>query len=175
MPLRVWLPLSIFVAAAGVSFATGSSWTTMGILTPMAVQVSAAMAPQVPAEQMLPFFYASVGAVLAGSIFGDHCSPISDTTVLSSVASSCRVEEHVWTQMPYAIVAALVAMGAGNVYCLHQNQPPWVGLLIGAGVLVVIVSLFGRAPKARIAIPPISPERLERRLEGDAQPPGTDG
>jgi Na+/H+ antiporter NhaC len=143
----MWLPLIIFASAAGVSFATGTSWGTMGILTPVTVQIAANLAGELPDEAALQVFYASVGSVLAGSIFGDHCSPISDTTVLSSVASSCRVEEHVWTQMPYAIVTAVVSMAAGNYYCMHYGKPAWMGLLIGAGALLVIVLLVGRTPK----------------------------
>ncbi|MEE9294747.1 MAG: Na+/H+ antiporter NhaC family protein [Phycisphaerae bacterium] len=167
LPTRVWLPLSIFICAAGVSFATGTSWTTMGILTPVVVEISAEMAGGPPVD--LELFYTSVGSVLAGSIFGDHCSPISDTTVLSSVASNCRVEEHVWTQMPYAIVAAIVAMGAGIVYCMHENQPAWMGLAIGAGAILLIVLLIGRRPKAPPTPQHIPVERVEARLNADGQ------
>ena len=119
----------------------------MGILCPIAVTIAAHMGDGLGPEQMdtaLQIFYASVGAVLAGAIFGDHCSPISDTTVLSSVASGCSVEEHVWTQMPYALIVAVVAMLAGNLLCAVYDQPPWVGLLAGASALLLIVLLVGR-------------------------------
>ena len=115
----------------------------------------------------MQLFYAAVGSVLAGSIFGDHCSPISDTTVLSSVASGCRVEEHVWTQMPYAIVAALASMGAGIYYCMHENQPAWMGLAIGAGAILLIVLLIGRRPKPPPTPPYVPPERIDARLGED--------
>ncbi len=144
---RDWLPLLIFAGAAVVSFATGTSWGTMGILTPVAVQVSAMVVGDLPQDQGLQLFYASIGSVLAGAIFGDHCSPISDTTVLSSIACSCRVEDHVWTQMPYALITAIAAMAAGNYLCMHHQQPHWVGLSIGAAGLLLILLAFGRKPR----------------------------
>ncbi len=166
MPMTVWLPLSVFICAAGVSFATGTSWATMGILTPAVVEIAAEMAAGLPGDEASQLFYAAVGSVLAGSVFGDHCSPISDTTVLSAVASRCRVEEHVWTQLPYAIVTALVAMTAGNYYCMHEGLPPWQGLVIGAAVLFFILVLVGRRPKAPPVVVNIPPERLEQRIAG---------
>ncbi len=139
-----WLPLCVFLSAALVSFATGTSWGTMGILCPVVVTVSARLAADLPGERALDLFYASVGGVLAGAIFGDHCSPISDTTVLSSVASGCTLESHVWTQLPYALAAAVVGMVFGDLlsgYCgLHWS----IGLIAGIAVLFVAVRLLGR-------------------------------
>jgi len=143
----VWMPLAIFVAAALVSFATGTSWGTMGILCPVVVTVSASLIAGMEPAQATPLFYAAVGSVLAGAIFGDHCSPISDTTVLSSVASGCRHEEHVWTQFPYALVAAIAAMGLGNVLCSVYDQPWYYGLGAGCVFLLLIVLILGRRPK----------------------------
>jgi len=139
-----WMPLAVFVAAAGISFATGTSWGTMGILCPMTVTVSAGLVAGMEPAQAQPLFFAAVGSVLAGSIFGDHCSPISDTTVLSSVASGCRHEDHVWTQMPYAIVAAIAAMGLGDVMCSVYHQPWYLGLAAGTVFLLLVVLIFGR-------------------------------
>ena len=141
-----WLPLLIFLTACVVSFATGTSWGTMGILCPAAVTISAGLLADVPADDALPLFYASVGAVLAGAVFGDHCSPISDTTVLSSLASECSLESHVWTQMPYALTVAIVSILCGDVLCRAYNQPWWVGLLVGTAMLLMIVLLIGRRP-----------------------------
>ena len=152
-----WLPLAIFVAACIVSFATGTSWGTMGILCPAAVTMSAGLLADVPAEQAFPLFYGSIGGVLAGAIFGDHCSPISDTTVLSALASECSLETHVWTQMPYALTVAGVSIFCGDVLCRQLHQPAWVGLLVGSAALLVIVLAVGRRPctptPARISSP----------------------
>lgn len=142
-----WLPLLIFVTACVVSFATGTSWGTMGILCPAAVTIAAGLLADTPTDQAMPLFYASVGAVLAGAVFGDHCSPISDTTVLSSLASECTLESHVWTQMPYALVVAGVSIVCGDVLCRVVNMPVWGALLIGVGVLVVVLLVFGRTPR----------------------------
>lgn len=141
-----WLPLLIFVASCVVSFATGTSWGTMGILCPAAVQISAGLLADVPADQAFPLFYASIGAVLAGAVFGDHCSPISDTTVLSSLASECSLESHVWTQMPYALTVAAVSIICGDVLCRVTSVPVWAALLIGSVLLAVILLAVGRKP-----------------------------
>jgi Na+/H+ antiporter NhaC len=140
----VYLPMAVFGAACLVSFATGSSWGTMGILCPVAVEVAAKLCGDLPVEQGGPLFNATVGAVLAGAIFGDHCSPISDTTVLSSLASSCTLEQHVWTQMPYAVVAAVVAVVCGNLLCNVAGKSWWTGLVVGVAALVVVVFILGR-------------------------------
>ena len=160
----VWMPLAIFICAAVISFATGTSWGTMGILCPITVTVVARLAGNLPEEQALTLFYASVGSVLAGAIFGDHCSPISDTTVLSSVASGCRHEEHVWTQIPYALVAALAAMGLGDVMCSVYDQPWYYGVGAGAVFLLLVVLIFGRrsepeSPPPESAAPASPPDR----------------
>jgi Na+/H+ antiporter NhaC len=141
-----WLPLLIFVSACVVSFATGTSWGTMGILCPATVTIAAGLLADMPPGQALPLFYASVGAVLSGAVFGDHCSPISDTTVLSSLASECSLEAHVWTQIPYALTVAVVSTLSGEVLCRQLDQPAWVGLLLGVAALVLIVLLVGRKP-----------------------------
>ncbi len=131
----------------------------MGILCPITVSIVANLVGDMDPAQASTLFYASVGSVLAGSIFGDHCSPISDTTVLSSVASGCRHEEHVWTQLPYALVAALAAMGLGDVMCSVYHQPWYFGLGAGAIFLTLVVLIFGRRPKA-LTLPPPEPSAL---------------
>ncbi len=139
-----WLPLLIFLAAAGVSLATGTSWGTMAILCPAAVEVAGRLVVDLPSDDAHLAFYASVGAVLAGAIFGDHCSPISDTTVLSAAASGCSLEEHVWTQAPYALAACVVAALAGNVLCTWLGWPAWLCIGLGVIVLAVVVRGLGR-------------------------------
>ena len=90
----------------------------------------------------------SIGAVLEGAIFGDHCSPISDTTVLSSTASRCKHIEHVRTQAPYALVTAFVAICAAYLPVALWGANPFVCLGIGALLLILIVRFVGRNPRA---------------------------
>lgn len=99
VPLAALLPL-IFLSAAGIAFATGSSWGTFAIMIPVAVPLAVALD-----VSLSPF----VAAVLSGGVFGDHCSPISDTTIISSLASASDHIEHVRTQIPYALLAGTVA------------------------------------------------------------------
>ncbi len=144
----LWMPLLVFLSAAGISFATGTSWGTMGILCPVTVEVTAKLVTGMDHAVASPIFFAAVGSVLAGAIFGDHCSPISDTTVLSSTASGCRHEEHVWTQMPYALAAALVSMGIADVMCSQYKQPWYYALGAGAAALLLVVFIVGRKTTA---------------------------
>ena len=99
-----FIPALIFIISAFLSFSTGTAWGTFGILIPIVVPVAEAVAPSL--------LIVSLSSTLAGSIFGDHCSPISDTTILSSTGASCRHMEHVSTQLPYAsLVAGCCAIG----------------------------------------------------------------
>ena len=133
------LPVAIFLVAAAVSFATGTSWGTMAILTPLAVPLVLDSAPG-----DLDVLAATVAAILGGAVFGDHCSPISDTTILSSMASGCDHVDHVRTQLPYALFAASVAVVVGVLAhaVTHLNSIT----LIPAGFVVIVVALrfFGR-------------------------------
>ncbi|MFQ5463192.1 MAG: Na+/H+ antiporter NhaC family protein [Phycisphaerae bacterium] len=142
-----YMPLAVFLAAAGISFATGTSWATMGLLCPITVSITVSLCVKagLDPEHARTLLYAAVGSVLAGSIFGDHCSPISDTTVLSSIAAGCRHESHVWTQMPYALVVAAVSTLAGEGLCSALGQPWYVGLAAGAAVLIILVFALGRS------------------------------
>lgn len=120
----------------------------MAILTPLSVQLAvAAGAAVVGASQVMvdggPWLLPVVGAVLAGSIFGDHCSPISDTTVLSSRASGCDHVLHVRTQMPYALLAAGVAILCGTLPS-GFGVPPWACLLAGSASLIAVMRWFGK-------------------------------
>jgi Na+/H+ antiporter NhaC len=133
-----YLPTIVFVLAAVVAFCTGTSWGTMGILVPMVVQTSHAMLSQgggvVPPND--PILLSSIGGVLAGAVFGDHCSPISDTTVLSSQSSGCDHLAHVWTQMPYALLAAGVSILLGTL-------PIGFGVSIWILLPLQLLALFG--------------------------------
>jgi Na+/H+ antiporter NhaC len=142
-----WMPTLVFVLAAVVAFSTGTSWGTMGILMPLVIQSTVRVLTNegfvVSADN--PILVASIGGVLAGAIFGDHCSPISDTTVLSSTASSCNHIEHVRTQMPYALLVAGVSILAG---CLPVGfgAPLWLLHLLGPILLIASLYTLGRRP-----------------------------
>lgn len=109
-----WLPALAFVIAGAVAFATGSSWSTMGLLMPLFIAVGWSIVPEGSAPDSMPML-GTVGAILAGSIFGDHCSPISDTTVLSSAAAECDHIEHVTTQIPYALTVGAISLLFGYI------------------------------------------------------------
>ena len=115
-----WLPTIVFLLSSLVSFSTGTSWGTMALLMPQVIpvvhQMLAIKSGGVLATD--PILIATTGSVLAGAIFGDHCSPISDTTVLSSQASGCDLMDHVRTQLPLAATAAGLAAIASTVVVL---------------------------------------------------------
>lgn len=137
------LPVVLLVLAGFVAFATGSSWSTMGILLPMVVGVSYQLG-EASGIGGMALMVLSIGAVLEGAIFGDHCSPISDTTVLSSIASASDHLDHVRTQAPYAVTTMAVAIGAGYLPSTYLGWHPVVCLGLGLVVLVAVVFGVGR-------------------------------
>jgi Na+/H+ antiporter NhaC len=139
------LPTLVFVIASAVAFSTGTSWGTMAILTPLVIQVTDRLMSSRAADAGIdhPVFLAAVGSVLAGAIFGDHCSPISDTTILSSKASGCPLVAHVWTQLPYAVVVGVVAIVAGTLP-IGFGVNVWLLLPLGLLILVGWLLLVGR-------------------------------
>jgi len=96
-----FLAAIIFLLSALIAFSTGTSWGTFSIMVPIAVPMAVGMDVDVAL---------AIGAVISGGVFGDHCSPISDTTIISSMASSCDVIEHVQTQLPYALISGIIAL-----------------------------------------------------------------
>lgn len=98
------LPAAIFVISALISFSTGSSWGAMGIMLPTSIAVCAAVDPS--------YMYMVLGAGLSGCVFGDHCSPLADTTVLSSAGAGCKHLAHVTTQLPYAAITGVISIAA---------------------------------------------------------------
>jgi Na+/H+ antiporter NhaC len=145
---KEWLPTAIFVAAALVSFATGTSFGTMAIMMPLSISTAVKLIGGDPSDVVAdPVFISTIGSVLAGSIFGDHCSPISDTTVLSSQASGCDHLAHVNTQLPYALTVAGVSIVCGTIPA-GFGVPPLVCLMAGIAALVIIVRLVGRTAEA---------------------------
>lgn len=124
-----FLPVIMFVLACLMAFATGTSWGSFGILIPIGAQIMIDAAP----EMLLP----ALAAVLAGAVFGDHCSPISDSTILSSTGAGCNHMDHVVTQLPYAVMSAAVA--ALGYLVLGFTGSIWFGLL---AVIVILILLF---------------------------------
>jgi len=88
--------------------------------------------------------YSAVASILAGSVWGDHCSPISDTTILSSMASGCDHIDHVRTQLPYALVVGSVAIAVGTIPTGY-GLPWWISMIVGATVLYIGLMYFGKS------------------------------
>lgn len=153
------LPTIIFIIACFISFATGTSWGTMAILLPISIplayhlnmqhyQANIASLPNAP--EMMVFIkqslLLSIGAVLEGSIFGDHCSPISDTTIMSSMASGSDHIDHVRTQAPYAAIVALIAI----ILCYIPaglGVSPFIMIPVSMIVLAGFIFTFGQRPE----------------------------
>lgn len=141
----LWLPVLAFGAGALVAFSTGTSWGTMAILYPLLLPAGWAMlkAQGWGMEESLPIFYQLVSSILAGAVLGDHCSPISDTTIMSSLSSSCNHLAHVRTQMPYALTVGAVSVVLGLLPAA-LGLSLWLVYPLCLGVLWVVVGTWGR-------------------------------
>jgi Na+/H+ antiporter NhaC len=127
-----FLPTAVFLLAAVTGFATGSSWAVMGILMPLVIPLCWAVmqANGIADADHMHILYSCLACVLTGAVWSDHCSPISDTTVLSSLATGCNHMDHVTTQLPYASLSGVIAL----VVCtlpVGYGMPWW--LMLGAG------------------------------------------
>jgi len=153
-----WLPLASFLAACLISFSTGSTWGTMAILCPPVVSIAAGLLSHLPNDQALVLFYSSVGATMAGAVFGNTCSPLADVTVLSAIFSECELYAHVRTTLPYALAVAMVSMlcttGLENGlrhWCPQFHAEHWsvyYGLAAGTAVLLILLFAVGRGPSS---------------------------
>jgi Na+/H+ antiporter NhaC len=135
-----FLPAAVSLLGCLMSFVSGTSWGTMALLMPLALPAIGPMAEAqgLPAEAVAQAVPAVIAAVFGGAVFGDHCSPFSDTTIVSALACGITTTEHTLTQLPYALLAAGVALGAG--YLPHAvGLDHRLGLLAGAIVLVAVV------------------------------------
>lgn len=139
------VPAIVFILAALTAFTTGTSWGTMAILMPLVVPLAwAVMGMHGIADPTgMHILYSTVSACLAGAVWGDHCSPISDTTVLSSVASGCNHIEHVRTQLPYALVVGFVGLVFGTIPG-GFGVSPWISIVVCTAILIVGLKFFGR-------------------------------
>jgi tetracycline resistance efflux pump len=126
--LLALLPAVLFVVSAFIAFSIGSTFGTFGVMLPIGAEIAVAGGSE---SLLIPVF----GAVLAGSIFGDHTSPLSDTTILSSIGSGIQLVEHVTTQMPYALLAALASTVGYVLLGITENLP--------IGLVTALVALAG--------------------------------
>ena len=134
LPLGL-LPFIIFVVSALMSFSMGTSWGTFGMLIPIVTLICAA-------DGAGAYLVPTLGATLAGSVYGDHCSPISDTTILASTGASCKHIEHVQTQLPYATLVAVVC--ALSYLIAGFTLTPWIALPAGAALLLIALLVLNR-------------------------------
>jgi Na+/H+ antiporter NhaC len=136
------LPALVFFMAAAIAFATGTSWATMAILIPLVIPLAVALGgSQTGATSTL--MLGTLSSVLAGSIWGDHCSPISDTTVLSSMASACDHVDHVRTQMPYALLVGGIGVIVGDIPTAY-GMSPVISYALGVTLIFLVLRFIGR-------------------------------
>lgn len=132
------MPMIVFVLSASIAFSTGSSWSTMAILYPIAIPTTWAvsLSQNIDPEIAYQLLLNVIAVVLAASVLGDHCSPISDTTILSSLASNCNHIDHVRTQLPYALTV-------GSFAFINSGLSTWLGGGWSISLLLIFVSLTG--------------------------------
>lgn len=132
-----FLPAIIFVIGCLLAFATGTSWGTFGILIPIVVEAFSASNPQL--------MIISISACMAGAVCGDHCSPISDTTIMASAGAQCEHVNHVTTQLPYAVMAAIVSFITYIVAGFTQSA--WISLPTGIVLMLVVITAMHKITK----------------------------
>lgn len=155
------LPAVSFVVASAIAFATGTSWGTMGILIPLALPLAVKLSDGDPHASLILMLTAA--SVLDGAIFGDHCSLISDTTLMSSAACDCPVVDHFRTQVPYTIPPMLAGTGAGYVLVGLSPELPWpVAFSAGVALMGVVLFALGR----RATAPRLDAPAPTRRIAG---------
>lgn len=145
------LPFLLFVIGAVMSLATGTSWGTMAILMPIAFPMALAM------DVSLPI---TIGAVVSGGLFGDHISPISDTTIMASMGAACDHIDHFETQAPYGVVCAIVsALG----FLLTSFLGNWTCMMLSAVILFVVIFILHKIDMKRF--PPVKTAESSQAAE----------
>ncbi len=141
----IFLPAITFVVSGLIAFSTGSSWGTMAIMYPLILPATWLLCKDygMGYDDSLAVFAHVVSTVIAGSVFGDHCSPISDTTILSSLASSCNHIQHVRTQLPYALTVAFICLIFGTIP-VSFGISPWIVFPLLIGVVWLTIRLLGK-------------------------------
>lgn len=148
LPLGL-LPGVVFLIASMIAFSTGTSWGTMAILFPVVIPIAVAMGAGIgfAGGENYGILLGAISSVMSGAVFGDHCSPISDTTVLSSMSSACDLVDHVRTQLPYALVIAVIAFFVGEIPAAFNFIHPIWGLAAGIVILYLILKFYGENPE----------------------------
>ncbi len=140
-----FLPALVFIICALISFSTGTSWGTMAIVMPIVIPLTYTLGLnsglEVNTLQMI--MISVISSVLAGSVFGDHCSPIADTTILSSLASSCNHINHVKTQLPYSLLVGGVTLLLGSIPTAFGLNP-YISLILIIIALIVLLKIIGK-------------------------------
>lgn len=141
----IFLPLIVFIVASFLSFSMGTAWGTFGILIPIIIIICEPIVATNPSIMVV-----TLAATLGGSVFGDHCSPISDTTILSSTGADCDHIQHVSTQIPYALTVA-AASGIGYLVSAFTNFNVFTTIGSGALSLIVMLYIFNKISKSKEA------------------------
>ena len=132
--VQILLPAILFVVAVGLAFATGTSWGTFGILIPIVTGVFENQLANVSSTGAIPSMVViCISACLAGAVCGDHCSPISDTTIMASTGAQCNHVNHVSTQLPYALTVAAISLVCYMLAGFVQN----VFVILGTGIVLL--------------------------------------
>ena len=146
---KIILPASIFILGSFISFSTGTSYGTMGILMPLAIPLASAVGANsgLAGDALHAYMIVNISAVLTGAIFGDHCSPISDTTILSSMGAGCNHIDHVQTQMPYALSVCAISIVVGYLP-VALGLSIWIALPLGLLATALFVRFVGQKVEA---------------------------
>jgi len=142
-----YFPGLVFIFSSFIAFSTGTSWGTIAIMYPLVIPIIIGLMRG--SQNFEQFLILTVSSVLAGAVFGDHCSPISDTTIMSSMASSCDHIDHVRTQIPYAFLTAIIALLAG-IIPVSLGLPWVISISLTVGLAFVILYVFGKNPEQKI-------------------------
>jgi len=134
------IPLAVFLLGCLIAFSTGTSWGTTAIMMPIAVP----LVYNLSGGDTGAILFATIGAVFTGAVFGDHCSPISDTTIMSSMASASDHIDHVKTQIPYSLTVALIAVVVGYLPAAVIGLNPMISLVVGYVIAFAAIRYFGK-------------------------------
>ncbi len=165
-----WMPLAAFLAVGLTSFLVGSSWAALPFALPLFMSMTYALLTDLnEASPTHPLLLATIGAVIGGTVFGRHCSPISETVVLSSASSSCSHLDHVLTQLPYALTVAAVVALFGYVPVAFGHSP--VVLLPIATTILYVILQFGGRPSVPEAATAASADAASKSDGAEARAP----